>query len=46
MIEFCTALLSWLPTPLNIVCPALVALFFLFTLLHVAAFILDLIPFL
>lgn len=46
MIELCSALLSWLPFPLNLVCAGAIALFFLFTLLHVGAFILDFIPFL
>lgn len=40
------SLVAWLPTPLNIVCLGVVALFFLVTFLHLACFILDLIPFL
>lgn len=40
------ALLGWLPTPLYVACVAVIALFFLFTTLHIVRFVLDLIPFL
>lgn len=39
-------LLSWLPTPLFIMCIGVVSIFFIMTLLRLIAFILDLIPFL
>lgn len=39
-------LFAWLPAPLALVCAGVVALFFIFTGLHLVRFILDLIPFL
>lgn len=46
MKQFFLSLLAWLPFPFNVVCTIVVTLFFLFTLLHLIRFILDLIPFL
>lgn len=46
MAQHIISMLAWLPAPLNIVCIGVVALFFLFTVLHLIAFILDIVPFL
>lgn len=45
MKELFLALLGWLPAPLYAVASVVVTLFFLFTLLHLIRFILDVIPF-
>lgn len=39
-------LFAWLPLPLALISSGVVALFFIFVGLHLARFILDLIPFL
>lgn len=44
--RFYVALLGWLPWPLQVVCIGVVAIFMIVTLLHLIAFILDIIPFL
>lgn len=46
MVSIFMAMLSWLPGPLWVIAYAVVSLFFIFTLLHLVRFILDLIPFL
>lgn len=46
MVAFFVSLFAWMPLPLQIICGAVVALFFFFTILHLIRFILDLIPFL
>ena len=43
---FFANLLGWLPYPLDVICIGVLALFFLFTALHLISFILDIIPFL
>ena len=45
MIQLFLGLLSWLPTPLYLLCAAVIALFFFFTLLHLVRFIFELLPF-
>lgn len=44
--KFYVALLGWLPLPLQIICVGVIAIFFIVTILHLIAFILDIIPFL
>lgn len=46
MNAFFYALLGWLPAPLDVICCAVVFLFFLIVFLRLVCFILDLIPFL
>lgn len=46
MIQLFTALFGWMPPVLALICTAVVFIFFIVSLLHVIAFILDLIPFL
>lgn len=46
MSAFFIALFGWMPPLLIIICTGVVAIFFITTLLHLIAFILDVIPFL
>lgn len=43
---FMVSLFAWMPIPLQVMCYGVVTLFILFTILHIVAFVLDLIPFL
>lgn len=46
MTVFFYALFGWMPPVLQIVCCGVVAIFFIFTALHIVRLIFDLIPFL
>ena len=44
--SFFVPLLTWLPTPLFFICSGIVVMFFLSVILHIIAFVFDIIPFL
>ena len=46
LVNYFVSLVGWLPVPLNVIAVGVICLFFLFTVLHLVAFILDIIPFL